>query len=164
MRPSLPPRRGPKVLLGQKVTRGPRQSRNQRLVQNRSLRRRTSRSPRLSAQRRCSMRPSLPRSTRRQHNMRLLRARKSRRKARPQTPARRGCDRMTSAVLQNSGNPSAARQKLIFVIWPPVPTSHPASGPAKATAQHPVTPGKTYQVVPSSGVHAAPPVSAVTTT
>src|ERR1700690_1074136 len=55
-------------------------------------------------------------------------------------------------------------QKLILIICPPVPTSQPAPGVAKATAQHPLTPGSTYQVVPSSGVHAAPPLSAVTTT
>src|SRR5437762_3537741 len=40
---------------------------------------------------------------------------------------------------------------------PSVPTSHPALGLAKATAQKPLTPGKLNQVVPSSGVQAAPP-------
>ena len=60
--------------------------------------------------------------------------------------------------------PPHPSQKLILMIWPLVPTSHPASGLAKATAQHPLTPGSTYQVMPSSGVQAAPPVSAVTTT
>jgi hypothetical protein len=47
---------------------------------------------------------------------------------------------------------------------PPVPTSHPAFGLAKATAQKPVTPGRENHVFPSSGVHAAPPVLAVITT
>jgi len=58
----------------------------------------------------------------------------------------------------------SASQKLIFRIVPPMPTSHPAYGLENETAQQPVTPGSTYHVVPSSGVHAAPPVSAVTTT
>src|SRR4051812_9647308 len=47
---------------------------------------------------------------------------------------------------------------------PSVPTSQPALGVAKATAQNPVTSGSGYQVVPSSGVQAAPPSFAVITT
>ena len=56
------------------------------------------------------------------------------------------------------------RQKLIFRIRPLVPTNHPAFGLANATAQYQVTPGSVNQVVPSSGVQAAPPALAVTTT
>ena len=41
---------------------------------------------------------------------------------------------------------------------PSVPTSHPALGVAKATAQNPLTPGNVNQVCPSSGVQAAAPV------
>src|SRR6266571_2795620 len=41
---------------------------------------------------------------------------------------------------------------------PSVPTSHPALGLAKATAQNPLTPGNVNQVFPSSGVQAAVPV------
>jgi hypothetical protein len=37
---------------------------------------------------------------------------------------------------------------------PSVPTSHPAWGVAKATAQKPLTFGNVYHVFPSSGVHA----------
>src|SRR5436305_11888164 len=55
-------------------------------------------------------------------------------------------------------------QKLIFQMCPPVPTTHPALGLPNATAHPPVTPGRTYHVVPSSEVHAAPPQFAVTTT
>ena len=47
---------------------------------------------------------------------------------------------------------------------PSVPTSHPALGVAKATAQKPVTSGNVYHVFPSSGVQAAPPSFAVMTT
>src|SRR6516225_1522511 len=47
---------------------------------------------------------------------------------------------------------------------PFVPTNHPAFGLANATDQNPITPGREYQVVPSSGVQAAPPALAVTTT
>src|SRR2546430_11823202 len=44
---------------------------------------------------------------------------------------------------------------------PSVPTSHPAFGLAKATAQKPLTPGNVNQVFPSSGVQAAAPVENV---
>ena len=44
---------------------------------------------------------------------------------------------------------------------PSVPTSHPAFGVAKATAQKPLTPGNVNQVFPSSGVQAAAPVENV---
>ena len=47
------------------------------------------------------------------------------------------------------------------MIRPSVPTSHPAFGVAKATAQNPDTPGNVNQVFPSSGVHAAAPVENV---
>src|ERR1051325_9704240 len=49
-------------------------------------------------------------------------------------------------------------RKLMFMIRPSGPSSPPASGVAKATAQNPDTSGKVNQVVPSSGVHAADPV------
>ena len=55
-------------------------------------------------------------------------------------------------------------QKLIFRMVPFTPTSHPAFGVANPTAQKPVTPFSGYHVVPSSGVHAAPPAFAVITT
>src|SRR5439155_1679642 len=42
---------------------------------------------------------------------------------------------------------------------PSVPTSHPAFGLAKATAQKPLTLGNVNQVFPSSGVQAATPVT-----
>ena len=164
--PSLPPRRARNELLGQKVSRGPRQRRNRLPVQNRSLRRRTSRGPRPRAPRPFSMRLSQPRRRNLWRNMRLLHAKKSLRKVSPPL-TQRAADAicLTFRGASNLGKiPGTALQKLILMIWPPVPTSHPASGLAKATAQQPVTPGRTYQVVPSSGVHAAPPVSAVTTT
>src|SRR5215467_10308736 len=47
------------------------------------------------------------------------------------------------------------------MIRPSVPTSHPALGVAKATAQKPLTPGNVNQVFPSSGVQAAVPVENV---
>ena len=54
--------------------------------------------------------------------------------------------------------------KLTFRMVPFVPTIHPFCGLANATAQYPVTPGSVFHVVPSSGVQAAPPMSAVITT
>jgi len=82
--------------------------------------------------------------------------------SRTSTPDISCVERPTAASLEPQ--PKGLAQKLSLRMRPPVPTSHPAFGLANATAQYPVTSGSGYQVMPSSGVQAAPPALAVTTT